>query len=246
MIQTSPKKCKIAFCKDALFGKDTHKDNLKALEHSLKLLEDLGHDVIEAKPDFDREKLITAYFVVVATGVGLGIRQMEEKLERKIAEHELEMPSWALATIAEKVSAAEYSWHVDNIFYESRRIAHFFEKFDVFLTPTTACPPVPIGSFGMSKREKLQIQFLKRFPIRKLIDTAIDQLATNALNATPNTMLFNQTGQPAISVPLFWNEQNLPIGTQIVGGHGEEALLLQLARQLEIAQPWAHRYKEII
>lgn len=245
LMKLTPKKCKIAFCKEALFGEDTHPDNIAALEHTLSLLENLGHTVIEAKPNFDRESLIRAYFVVVATGVGLGIRQMEDKLQRKIAESELEMPSWALATIAEKVSAAEYSWHVDKIFSESRKIAHFFEEYDLFVTPTAACPPVQIGSFGMGRREKLQIQFLRRFPIRKLIDMAIEQLATNALNATPNTMIFNQTGQPAISVPLYWNSKNLPIGTQIVGGYAKEALLLQIAHQLEIAQPWMDRYQTI-
>ena len=245
LMKQTPKVCKIAYCSEALFGKDTHPDNIKAMENTLRLLEDFGHHIVEAKPNFDREKLIRAYFVVVATGVGLGIRQMEEKIQRSIAEHELEMPSWALATISEKVSAAEYSWHVDNIFYESRRIAQFFETYDLFVTPTTACPPVQIGSFGMGRREKMQIQFLRRFPIRKLIDKAIEQLATNALNATPNTMLFNQTGQPAISVPLYWNEKNLPIGTQIVGAYAQEALLLQIAHQLEAAQPWYQKYSQI-
>ena len=58
-------------------------------------------------------------------------------------------------------------------------------------------------------------------------------------------MLFNQTGQPAISVPLYWNDQNLPIGTQIVGGYAQEPLLLQIAHQLEKAQPWQQKYSQI-
>ena len=104
LMKGTPKNAILAFCKEALFGEDTHPDNIAALEHTLSLLENLGHTVIEAKPNFDRKSLIRAYFVVVTTGVGLGIRQMEDKLQRKIAESELEMPSWALATIAEKVS----------------------------------------------------------------------------------------------------------------------------------------------
>ena len=97
-----------------------------------------------------------------------------------------------------------------------------------------------------ARGEKIQIQLLRRFPLRTLIDKAIDQLATNALNATPNTMLFNQTGQPAISVPMYWNEAGLPIGTQLVAGFAKEGLLLQVAYQLEQAQPWKHRYSECI
>ena len=77
--------------------------------------------------------------------------------------------------------------------------------------------------------------------MRKLLDLALDSLATSALNATPNTMLFNQTGQPAISVPLYWNEDGLPIGSQLVGKFGDELTLLQLAQQLELSEPWSHR-----
>ena len=171
---------------------------------------------------------------------------MEEKLNRRLAESELEMSTWAMATIGEKVSASEYSLHVDRMFAQSRRVLSFFEQYDLFVTPTAACPPVRIGQFALKPRERLQIQFLRRFPLRTLIDKAIDQLATNALNATPNTMLFNQTGQPAISVPLYWNQDGLPIGTQLVGGYAKEGLLLQVAHQLEQAQPWKHRYSECI
>ena len=129
---------------------------------------------------------------------------------------------------------------------ESRRVAQFFNKYDVLLTPTAAKPPVKIGEFGLSKKDILQIRFLRKFPLRGLIDKALHALATNAISATPNTMLFNQTGQPAISVPLFWNKDELPIGSQLVGRFGEESTLLQLARELEIAQPWDNRIPSLL
>ena len=70
-------------------------------------------------------------------------------------------------------------------------------------------------------------------------------MADSALAATPNTMLFNLTGQPAMSLPLHWNADGLPIGTQFVGRFGDEATLLRLARELEVAQPWAQRWPEL-
>ena len=183
--------------------------------------------------------MIRAYFVVVATGVGLGIRQMEEKIQRKITESELEMPSWALATIAEKVSASTnmVGMWITSLEKKSKR-RKIFSKNTISLShQQQPALPYRLVLLQWDDEKNFKIQFLRRFPIRKLIDKAIEQLATNALNATPNTMLFNQTGQPTISVPLYWNEQNLPIGTQIVGGYAQEPLLLQIAHQLEIAQP---------
>ena len=82
--------------------------------------------------------------------------------------------------------------------------------------------------------------------MRGLINKALEGLATNAIAATPNTMLFNQTGQPGISVPLYWNADNLPIGSQIVGKFGGETTLLQLARELEIAQPWTDKIPTLL
>ncbi|RMG13576.1 MAG: amidase, partial [Planctomycetota bacterium] len=75
---------------------------------------------------------------------------------------------------------------------------------------------------------------------------ALDTLAEDALAATPNTMLFNMTGQPAISLPLHWSPDGLPIGTQWVGRFGDEATLLRLASQLETARPWADRLPPLL
>ena len=228
----------IAFTRKPLYGATLDKDNESALMHTVSLLESLGHTVEEACPEYDQEGLTFAYYIVVATGVGLGVRQMEAKLGRKIALDELEMSTWALETISKSFTAAEYSEQVDFIHRESRRISRFFDKYDAFLTPTAAKPPVQIGEFALTKKDILQIHFLRKFPLRGLINKALHALATNAIAATPNTMMFNQTGQPAISVPLFWNEDNLPIGSQLVGRFGDETTLIQLARELEIAQPW--------
>ena len=66
------------------------------------------------------------------------------------------------------------------------------------------------------------------------------------LDYVPFTALQNGTGQPAINLPLHWNDAGLPIGTQFVGRFGEEALLLQLATQIEAAAPWAGRYPALV
>lgn len=244
-LKEKPKSLKIAFTSRALYGDDTDPDNQKALEHTVKLLRELGHTVEEACPEYDQAAMTRAYYLTVSTGVALGVKQMQEKLGRKLKEAELELSTWALQTIGETISAAEYSYNIDIMHRETRRVAQFFTQYDVFLTPTAALPPVQIGQFKLPKRDQLQIKILKRLPIEALINKALDVMATKAIRATPNTMLFNQTGQPAISVPLYWNENNLPIGSQLVGGFGQEKRLLQLAAQLEEAQPWWDRYQKL-
>jgi len=82
---------------------------------------------------------------------------------------------------------------------------------------------------------------LSAAPARGLLLKAKDVLAKNALEATPNAMLFNMTGQPAISLPLHWNADGLPIGTQWVSRFGDEATLFRLAAELEVAEPWKDR-----
>jgi amidase len=96
----------------------------------------------------------------------------------------------------------------------------------VMLTPTMGAPPLPIGTVDTESAN---------------LDVTIGQL----LDFLPFTTMANMTGQPAITLPLFWSADNLPIGSQLVGRFGDESLLLRLAAQLEAAQPWAHRHPPV-
>ena len=78
-----------------------------------------------------------------------------------------------------------------------------------------------------------------------VLDKILETMGSNALEKTPNTQLANQTGCPAMSVPLFWNTAGLPIGVQFATPYGDEATLFQLAAQLETARPWVGRVPSI-
>jgi amidase len=104
----------------------------------------------------------------------------------------------------------------------AREIAGFFLKYDLCLTPTLGEPPVPLGTFASPPDD----------PLRGL---------RRAEAFVPFTPICNATGQPAMSVPLYWNADGLPVGVHFIGRFGDEATLFRLAAQLESARPWAGR-----
>ena len=234
-------KLKIAYTTDTLFAGTTHPDCKAAVEDSVKLLESLGHEVVEGKPEFPLEELVQAYFITVAAGVAAFVEQTAAWAGKKPSHRDFEPQTWVLAQIGWKNSAAELVKSQQIIQKASRQVAAFFEDVDIFVSSTMAVPPVRIGELALSSSEKLQLSLLRTLNSAPLLDLALKTLGTNALARTPNTQLFNQTGQPGMSVPLYWNEAGLPIGTQMVGRFGDEATLFRLAAQLEEARPWANR-----
>ena len=93
--------------------------------------------------------------------------------------------------------------------------------YDAILTPTIAQPPAKVGQLRNDADPAQDFENQKRF--------------------TPFTATYNMTGQPAVTVPLHWSDDGLPIGVQLVGRPGDEVTLLRIAAQLEAAEPWAHR-----
>ena len=104
----------------------------------------------------------------------------------------------------------------------SRQIGAFFQNYDLFVTPTIAQPPIPLGELNQNRKGMTAMEWTQQ-----------------VFTYVPFTPAFNSTGQPAISLPLHWSANGLPIGVQFVGHCGDEATLLRLAAQLEQARPWA-------
>src|SRR5207249_3919229 len=149
--------------------------------------------------------------------------------------------TWLLHLVARSQSsnALIHAW--DEMRRSGRRLAAFFEKYDVLLLPTLTLPPWPIGAYNPTPFEARGMQVLRHAPVRPALLMAYKQLTTKGRELVSNTPLFNMTGQPAMSVPLHWNAAGLPIGSQFVGRFGDEATLFRLAGQLEAARPWRDR-----
>ncbi len=126
----------------------------------------------------------------------------------------------ALAEAAMETSAIDYVMSTVGLRTFSRRVVAFWDDYDLLLTPTLAVPPVPIGALD---DDDPWVQF------------------RNAGRFTPFTQVANITGQPAVSVPLYWSEDGLPIGVQLIGKPADEATLFRISAQLEAARPWRDR-----
>ena len=146
-----------------------------------------------------------------------------------------------LAALGETISAGEYKEYMEKIYFASRSVGPFFEEYDVLLTPTTARPAPKVGEIYPTKMQEILAYGLSKAPTRKALYLALDEMAKTPLSATPNTQLFNITGQPAISLPTHWTNSDIPVGTQWIGRFGDEATLLRLAGQIELARPWKDR-----
>jgi amidase len=207
------------------------------------LLEELGHSVEAAEPPIDGMRVAKAYLLLYTGQVAADLRQIAQAMGPKAVVSQVEPPTRALGLMGEAISAAEYvqsrrSW---NDF--ARAMADFHSRFDLYLTPTTASLPTLIGEQAQSPLETMALRIVNRIGAGRALRASglPERLAFENLGVVPFTQLANLTGQPAMSVPLYWSADGLPLGVQFMAPIGDEESLLRLARQLEEARPWADR-----
>jgi len=241
-----PGKLKIGFCKETLYAGETHPDCLAAVEEAAKFLEGLGHEVVESTPPFPVEDMIRNYFLTVAAGLANFVEKAAAYAGKKPKAADFEPATWLFAQIGWKNSASELFMTQSKVHVAMREISAWFQEYDLFLSPTLARPPAKVGELYPSGGKETQLKVLGALPLKPLIDAALETLGKTTLAATPNTQLFNQTGQPACSVPWSWNADGLPIGIQLASRFGDEATLFRVSAQIEAERPWDHRRPPMI
>lgn len=246
-VERVPGRFRIAWTTRPTLGSKVDPHCVVAVEETVKLLEDLGHDLIEAEPEIDGPGFARAFMIMIASEVGADIRSVERTLGRKARRAELEPATWALGLLSQSLSAREFSSALRFLERQARSVGAFFEGHDMLLTPTVSTPPPRIGELAPTYLEQQQLRILGLLGSGHLFKVLglLDEVAKNAFDFTPWTPVCNVTGQPAMSVPLHWDPKGLPIGVHLVGRFGSEATLLQLAGQLERAKPWFDQVPEI-
>lgn len=243
-VKIAPGKLRIAFTSEPFLGYQVHEECIQGLQATVKLLQELGHEVVEGTPKFDGESFALNFMRVVVAETRADIEWATQLTKRRLSYDDFELGTYCLGLLGEALSAADYAKAVRQLQMDARKIGQFFEHYDVLITPTLSQLPIPIGSLQPSVDKQVLMSLVARTNAGWLLRSmrTIESLAKSAFNFTPYTAPFNVTGQPAMSVPLYWSKVGLPIGMQFVGKFGMEGTLFRLAGQLEDAQPWHQRY----
>ncbi len=194
----------------------------KAVDDAAGLLRSLGHEVEQVDPPWQADGLRELFGMVFSNHIALSIAYSGNVAGREPTAEDMEPMSWAIYSMIGKLGAIQGMAAAARLQAFARRLITFLSPFDALLTPALAERPLPIGTLDTSAPEPLST-------------------FTRSGLFTPFTPVFNASGQPGISLPLYHGEDGLPLGVQIVGRPAGEAQLLALATQLEAAQPWSER-----
>jgi amidase len=246
-VDRDPGTLRIAWTTEPQLRGETHPDCARAVEDAVALLGDLGHQMVEASPAVDADAFARAFLTMVAGELGADLTDVAGLMGRRARRHELEPTTWALGLVSDALSSREFATALRTLERVGRTTGPFFEEYDLLLTPTVSTPPPPIGSLAPSKSEDRLLRLLGTFGSGRLVRAAglLDEAVETLFDFIPWTPVSNVTGQPAMSVPLFWNDEGLPIGVHFVARFADEATLFRLAGQLERARPWFDRLPAI-
>jgi amidase len=239
-----PPRLRVAFTDRPLFGHGSvHPDASAAMRRAAALLESLGHHVEEAPPPVDAHACSLDFMTVVAAQMRATVEQAAAVAGVTPRAADFEPATWTVSLLGRALGAPAYIAAVTRLQLATRRLAPFFDTWDLLLTPTLAQPPVALGALDPSAAEQRLMAGINALGAGWLLKAlnVVEPLAMKTFDFMPYTALFNVTGQPAMSVPLHWNDAGLPIGVQLAGRFGDDALLLRVAAQLEAAQPWFDR-----
>jgi amidase len=240
-----PGRLRVAFTTGSLLGRKVHPDYARAVRRTASQLEALGHHVEEASPTLDRDALVLAYLTQVAVGIAGEIDEFARWTGRTPKPAFFEPETWMLSQIGRALTGLELQEAREAAQAAGRTMGAFHERYDVMLSATVTHLPVRIGELRMGPLERAGLAALRRLPSRRLLRGVLEVMGPKFLELTPNTQLFNQTGQPAMSLPLHMSESGIPLGMQFSSAMGREDLLVQVAAQLEAAHPWAERRPRI-
>ncbi|WP_018927887.1 amidase [Pseudomonas umsongensis] len=202
----------------------TSTQSLEAVRQAASLCESLGHRVEPARLPVVLPEFLDQVFTIIGASTRNYVDLLGQLRGAPVQPEELEARTRIILRDKGGVSGAQYAAAVEWIHALGRQLALFMQDYDLILSPTLTREPVPIGELDL-RDDRL----------------SLDELIERFHSYSPFTALFNASGQPAMSVPLHWSPQGLPMGAHFAGRFGEEATLLSLAAQLEQAQPWRQR-----
>ncbi len=204
-----------------------HRDAEQAVRDAAELLAELGHELEEVEAPWIGKGGEGGFWKVFCTGIAIAVFFGGQVSGRQPTEELVEPLSWEIWRGVNEYGGLDYALAKLRLEGYTRELVGMWRDYDVLLTPALAERPVPIGE----------------------IDACSDEPSEDFRRSgrfTPFTAIFNVTGQPAISLPLFHGADGLPLAVQLAGPPAGEDMLLSLAAQIEAARPWADRRPELV
>jgi len=219
-IQPLTRRLRIGFAPEPIGGTALSAETRTAMEDVAQLCRDLGHTVFDYTIPMDGPKFTDAFILYWAAGAGMFAQQVAAFAGKPVGPEIVEPWTLGLAGMAVK-RIGEVPGTVTYLQGFEAQYASFFDAMDVILTPVTGSPAVPIGE--------------------QAPDGDFDKVMESVLRFVAYTSPMNVAGAASMSVPLAWSPSGLPIGAMFSGKRGDDALLFELALELEAARPWAAR-----
>ena len=223
-LEKDPKNLKIAYIVPESISIDAEVKDV--MTKTISLLESLGHSVESKSIDLPTDEIMTTIAAVISSSLANKIDEMEKQIGKNLDNTMLENVTLQMQKNGKEVLAKDYIQAVKTNHKIGYEVEKMFLDYDILLSPVLAKPPVEIGNIDLNTTD--------------FVDYA-EKLSTY----TPFTGIFNQSGHPSISLPLYRTPKNLPVGTMLTASFGNESLLFGLARQLEVAEPWEAAIKEM-
>ena len=208
-------------------GRPLDPECVKGIEDTAKLCTDLGHYVEPAQPNLDVGALLQATRTIISGNVWTAVHLRCQALGREPSGRDVEAITWAFAREGVSASAGDYAAAVLLMHQQGRQLAAFFQDYDLILSSTMRHPPLPLGAIDMQDSD---------------LDHYYKVLFEDEIAITP---FYNNTGCPAMTVPLHWSAEGLPVGVHFGAAFGDEATLFRLASQLETAKPWFDKVPDL-
>lgn len=245
LMQQSPGSLKIGVFTASPYDTDVAPECVAAVEETARILENLGHKVEYARPEFDGMALARCYLGLYFGEVSAMMAKAKDRLGASDSDFELD--TRLMGMLGNTMPLSDYVLRRQQWNEFARALGTFFGGYDLYLCPTTGQMPARIGELETPAHLKLAAKLMLTLKAGKMVHRSgqVDQMAMESLARTPFTQLANLTGTPAMSVPMHWTAEGLPVGVQLGGPHGGEKVLLQLAAQLEEAAPWFGYYERL-
>ena len=214
------KKLKIGFNLISPVGINPSNDAIEAIKFNANLCESLGHDVEEMGFNYDGLLASRAFTIIITSHVSQMFNELKDIVGRRYRKKEVETTTRLFDYLGKSYRASDYTWARYTMQSIARKVMQDTDKYDVVLTPIISQQPPQLGEIRPDSRSRfiseiimsLRLGFI--FRIKPIRDAILNTLAPQSLWYAPDAMLQNITGQPAISIPTYWTDNNIPLGVQ--------------------------------